>query len=59
MKIHSLQPGEAYLAAVTSYNKKGTSVPKQIMVETIRLPDPQIVKKKPKVGGGGKFYSKS
>ena len=49
VKIHELQPGEAYLASVTSYNKKGTSVPKQLLVETLRLPDPQLVEEKLKV----------
>ena len=43
MNIQHLKPGGNYLVSVTSYNKKGTSQPNHIDIETMQPPESQQV----------------
>jgi hypothetical protein len=39
------------MATVTAYNKKGTSLVRQILIETLQPPESQLVEEK--LGGNG------
>jgi hypothetical protein len=50
--IQELEAGAAYTATVTAYNKKGTSLVRQILIETLQPPESQLVEEKLAAPGG-------
>ena len=53
MIIQDLEAGAAYIATVTAFNKKGTSLVRHILVETLQPPESQLVEEKLEQGGAG------
>jgi hypothetical protein len=51
--IQELEAGAAYTATVTAFNKKGTSLVRHILVETLQPPESQLVEEKLEQAGAG------
>jgi hypothetical protein len=52
--IQELEAGAAYTATVSAFNKKGTSLVRHILIETLQPPESQLVEEKlaHQAGGG-------